>query len=131
MGFDPNQMAACTMLFEGDAAWVKSAHTTVVAIAKKFGGMVGGPENGKRGYLLTFLITYIRDVGMKHNTLAESFELSCPWTSVSTICRKIRQRTYDEAAAQGFPPKRVWVSFRVTQIYETGAAVYVYMTLEH
>ena len=25
-GFDPNTMAACTMLFEGDEEWAKSAH---------------------------------------------------------------------------------------------------------
>jgi alkyldihydroxyacetonephosphate synthase len=32
-------------------------------LSKKFGGMAGGPENGLRGYLLTFLIAYSRDLG--------------------------------------------------------------------
>lgn len=38
---------------------------------------------------------------------------------------------YEESARQGFSAERVWVSFRVTQIYETGAAVYVYLSLMH
>ena len=37
-----------------------------------------------------------------------------------------------EAAEQvGFGKDRVWVSFRVTQLYETGAAIYVYLTMMH
>ena len=79
-GFDPNELAACTMLFEGDEVWAKQAHAHIISISKKFGGLVGGPENGMRGYLLTFLIAYTRDFALQHNTLGESFELSCPWS---------------------------------------------------
>lgn len=60
---------------------------------------MGGPENGMRGYLLTFLIAYTRDFALQHNTLGESFELSCPWTRVSDMCKTVKQRLYDEAAA--------------------------------
>lgn len=68
---------------------------------------------------------------MHHHTLGESFELSCQWTLVSDMCKRVRARLYDEAAKQGFSKDRVWISFRVTQIYETGAAIYVYLTLYH
>ena len=84
-----------------------------------------------RGYLLTFLIAYTRDLAMNHFTMGESFETSCQWTNVSSLCERVRRRIYSDALAQGFPKERVRVSFRVTQIYETGAAIYVYMTLEH
>ena len=130
-GFDPNEMAACTMLFEGDEDWARNAHKTIVNLSKQFGGLVGGPENGMRGYLLTFLIAYTRDLAMNHHTLGESFELSCQWTLVSDLCKRVKARLYDEAQKQGFGKDRVWISFRVTQIYETGAAVYVYLTLYH
>jgi len=43
----------------------------------------------------------------------------------------VKQRIFDEAAKLGFTKDRVWCSFRVTQLYETGAAVYVYFTLYH
>mmetsp|Transcript_7168 Transcript_7168/g.8596 ORF Transcript_7168/g.8596 Transcript_7168/m.8596 type:complete len:409 (+) Transcript_7168:364-1590(+) len=89
-GFDPNEMAACTMLFEGDETWARSAHKTICDLGKQFGGLIGGPENGMRGYLLTFLIAYTRDLAMQHNTLGESFELSCPWTKVSETTKRVR-----------------------------------------
>ena len=50
---------------------------------------------------------------------------------VSDLCKRVKNRLYDEALAQGFSRDKVWVSFRVTQIYETGAAIYVYLTLYH
>jgi len=113
-GFDPNEMAACTMLFEGDEVWAKNAHAQITALGKSMGGLIGGAENGMRGYLLTFLIAYTRDFALNHHTLGESFELSCPWSNVSSLCKKVKQRMYDEAARLGFPREKVWISFRVT-----------------
>lgn len=84
-GFDPNEMAAATMLFEGDEVWAKNAHAQITALATSMGGLIGGAENGMRGYLLTFLIAYTRDFALNHNTLGESFELSCPWSNVSSL----------------------------------------------
>jgi len=48
-------------------------------LSKKFNGMAGGAENGLRGYLLTFLIAYTRDLGLTYGVAAESFETSCSW----------------------------------------------------
>ena len=84
-----------------------------------------------RGYLLTFLIAYSRDFAMQHGTLGESFELSCPWTKVSELTKRVKQRMFDAAEQVGYEKGRVWISFRVTQIYETGAVVYIYLTIVH
>jgi len=130
-GYDPEKLAACTMLFEGDETWVNNSHRQVLEIAKQFQGMAGGEENGKRGYLLTFLIAYVRDFAMQHHVIAESFETSVPWSRVPELCRNVDARLRKEAAVQGFPTNKIWCSFRVTQLYETGAAVYVYMALNH
>ena len=113
-GFDPENMVACTMLFEGSKAWAESSHKQVIALGKQFGGLVGGAENGMRGYLLTFLIAYSRDLALQHHTLGESFELSCPWSEVSALQKRVKQRIFDEAARQGFSKERTWASFRVT-----------------
>jgi alkyldihydroxyacetonephosphate synthase len=93
--------------------------------------MAAGAENGMKGYILTFLIAYIRDFASEHLTAAESFETSCPWSNVSSLCTRVRKRILDEAGALGYSTKLCWISFRVTQLYETGAAVYVYMTLRN
>ena len=91
--------------------------------------MAGGAENGKRGYLLTFLIAYLRDFAMDHCIIGESFETSCPWNKVAELCRRVDKRLRDDSTRLGFLPTSTWASFRVTQVYETGAAVYVYLGL--
>ena len=87
-------MVACTMLFEGNEAWAAPAHKTIVKIGKAHGGLVGGPENGMRGYRLTFLIAYVRDFAFDHHILGESFETSCPWSQVSELIRRVDARLY-------------------------------------
>lgn len=119
------------MMFEGDKEWCEQAHKTVVKIGKTFNGMVAGPENGMRGYLLTFLIAYTRDFAVDYSTIGESFETSCQWSQVSDLCKRVKSRIQNEAAKFGFTAEKVWVSFRVTQLYETGPAIYVYLTLMH
>ena len=54
-------MVAATCLFEGPRNQVEAQQKTMFAIAKKYGGLSGGSENGIKGYQLTFMIAYIRD----------------------------------------------------------------------
>ncbi len=71
------------MLFEGDQKDCEIKHKQTIELAKKFYGMPAGAENGIRGYLLTFLVAYTRDLGCQHMVAAESFETSVPWANVS------------------------------------------------
>lgn len=130
-GYEADKMTACTLLFEGPKEEMEAKHKEIMALSKKYNGMSGGPENGIRGYLLTFLISYTRDLGFLHDIAAESFETSCTWDKVSPLCVRVKKRIVDEAAKVGFNSEKVWISFRVTQLYETGAAIYVYFTLNH
>lgn len=57
--------------------------------------------------------------------IAESFETSCPWSKVSDLSRNVKKHIEDVAQAHNILD-RIFVSFRVTQIYETGAAIYIY-----
>ena len=61
-GFDAEKLTACTLLFEGKKEEMEAQHRRVIEISKKYKGMVGGSENGMRGYLLTFQIAYVRDL---------------------------------------------------------------------
>jgi len=101
-GYDPDKMTACTVMFEGDKEECERSHATVKALSAKFNGMIAGPENGMRGYLLTFLIAYVRDFAIDHYIAAESFETSCPWSKVSSLCKRVTKRILDEASALGF-----------------------------
>lgn len=113
-GYDPEKLTACTLLFEGPKEEMEAKHKTVMDISKKFKGMSGGPENGLRGYLLTYLIAYTRDLACQHGVAAESFETSCSWAQVSPLCTRVKARIISAAAKLGFTEDRVWSSFRVT-----------------
>ncbi len=124
-GFDPKEMTACTLVFEGSKREVAQQEELLYGLAKKHGGMAAGGENGARGYALTFGIAYIRDFVMDHWVLAESFETSVPWSQCISLCENVKKRIYAEHAARKLPGKP-FVTCRVTQIYDTGVAVYFY-----
>lgn len=130
-GYNPDKMCAATILCEGAKDEQVSLHNQVMKIGKKYGGMAAGAENGLKGYLLTYLIAYIRDFANEHFVLGESFETSVPWSGVATLCKRVEKRLMDETKREGFAPEHVWISFRVTQLYETGAAIYVYLCLNY
>ncbi len=52
---------------------MKNQQNVVYSIAKKYKGFKAGPENGERGYFLTFMIGYLRDFSFKFYFVAESF----------------------------------------------------------
>lgn len=59
-GFDVDKMCVMTLLFEGEEREVKEHEKKIYEIAARNRGIAGGAENGERGYLLTFVIAYIR-----------------------------------------------------------------------
>lgn len=129
-GFDPKEMVAATIVFEGSEREVASQEEVIYALAKKHGGMKAGEENGKKGYQLTFGIAYIRDFVLRHYVAAESFETSAPWSSVEEVCRRARARA-EKVHAEHKLPGKVFFSCRVTQVYDTGACIYFYMGFFH
>lgn len=129
-GFDPLQMVACTLLFEGTARHVAAEEETVRRLARRHGGMRAGADNGKRGYQLTFGIAYIRDFVMKHHILGESFETSVSWSEALSLCANVKRRLADEYSARKLPGTP-FVTCRVTQVYQTGVCVYFYFGFHH
>jgi len=124
-------MCAATCLFEGNKQDVKNQMKQMFAIASKYQGISGGADNGIKGYQLTYMIAYIRDYCLKFSQVAESFETSCAWTNVLDLCKNVRESIYKAGEEHGQDRKEMFVSFRVTQLYETGAAVYVYFSLKY
>lgn len=59
-GFDVTKMCVATLVFEGEADDVKRQEAQINRIATKHDGLAAGAENGERGYVLTFVIAYIR-----------------------------------------------------------------------
>src|SRR5688500_9135162 len=103
-------MSACTFAFEGTQQEVSYQDNNVYAIAKKHGGLPAGEENGIRGYFLTFMIAYIRDLAAEHKFIAESFETSVPWSNVSTMCQNINKRLIESCKRVGIKENELFVS---------------------
>jgi alkyldihydroxyacetonephosphate synthase len=125
-GFDPNKMAACTLLFEGDRDEVAAQQATVKRLARKYGGVHAGAENGRKGYQLTFGIAYLRDFVMEFGVFAESFETTVSWTDVVALCNRVKQRLQSEFTTLGLLGKP-FITARVTQLYDSGVCVYFYL----
>ncbi|KAF4026348.1 hypothetical protein G4228_018585 [Cervus hanglu yarkandensis] len=129
-GFDPNQLSVATLLFEGDREKVLQHEKQVYDIAAKFGGLAAGEDNGQRGYLLTYVIAYLRDLGLEYYVLGESFETSAPWDRVVDLCRNVKERITRECKEKGvqFAPLS---TCRVTQTYDAGACIYFYFAFNY
>jgi alkyldihydroxyacetonephosphate synthase len=126
LGFDPDRMVAVTLVFEGTRHEVGRQERDVYRLAKRHGGFRGGAENGRRGYMLTFGIAYIRDFVLQHGIVGESFETSVPWSGAAALIERVRERVLAAHRSRGLPG-RPFFSCRVTQLYETGCCIYFYM----
>ncbi|XP_073162077.1 alkyldihydroxyacetonephosphate synthase, peroxisomal isoform X11 [Lepidochelys kempii] len=116
-GFDPNELCVATLLFEGDREKVLQHEKQVYDIAAKFrkkqpgikshshlrkqNGLAAGEDNGQRGYMLTFVIAYLRDLGLDYYVIGESFETSVPWDRVIDLCRNVKERIVRECKEKG------------------------------
>lgn len=125
-GFNYDKMSACTIVFEGSKEEVDRQKKVIYRLAPEHGGLFSGEKNGENGYILTFCIAYVRDFGTNYSYVAESMETSCPWSKVNTLQAKVRARMIASCESRGIKGKALFLSFRVTQIYETGACVYIY-----
>lgn len=124
-GFEVSAMCAATVLMEGTAEEVTKQQTKLHVIAKRHLGMVGGEENGKRGYFLTYLIAYLRDFALDYYFMSESFETAVPWSNVRQLVADVRH-TINSVAARGGATVPPLIACRISQVYDTGVCVYVY-----
>ncbi len=122
-GFDPNTLAAATIVMEGSKAEVAYQQRQISRIASQHGGVAGGEGPGKRGYMLTYAIAYIRDFLMQYHIIGETFETTVPWSKIHAVCQAVAARVavaHDEYHLPGRP----YISARVTQCYHTGVCIY-------
>ena len=126
MGFDPMQMVACTIVMEGSRAEVAHQKRVIFKLAKAHGGQSAGASNGKRGYMLTFGIAYIRDFLNQFDFLGETFETSVPWSRIHDVAQAVQDELVAQCAAHQVPG-RPYLSYRVTQTYHTGVCMYFTM----
>ncbi|KAB0793885.1 hypothetical protein PPYR_13505 [Photinus pyralis] len=123
-GFNFDSICVMTLLFEGDVKDVQMQEKKIYEIGSKFGGIPAGQTNGERGYMLTFVIAYIRDLGLEFNVLAESFETSVPWDRAVSLCRNVKYVVGEECKKLNI--EHYLMAARVTQTYDAGCVIYFY-----
>ncbi|XP_055524384.1 alkyldihydroxyacetonephosphate synthase-like [Wyeomyia smithii] len=128
-GMSLEKIAIVTLLFEGNAKDVKRHEQQILGIAMKYGGFSAGSTNGEKGYILTFVIAYIRDLALEYSVVAESFETSVAWDRCEILCTNVKNRIRKECAKHSI--KHYLISCRVTQSYDAGACVYFYFGFNH
>lgn len=84
---------------------------------------------------------FIQDLGFEYSVLGESFETSIPWDKVLDVCRNVKELLHRECKRHGIKTPilassryklsflllhSLFVYFRVTQLYDSGACVYFY-----
>lgn len=122
-GFDPEELVVATVLMEGGSAEVAYQETHITKLAKKHGGVIGGETNGKRGYMLTYAIAYIRDFLADYYLIGETYETTVPWSNVHDVCDAVAKRALELHHENGLPGVP-YISPRVTQLYHTGVCIY-------
>ncbi|XP_044759710.1 alkyldihydroxyacetonephosphate synthase [Coccinella septempunctata] len=128
-GYGFNTLCVMTLLFEGDEDEVKDQEKKVYGIAGQFGGFPAGETNGERGYMLTFVIAYLRDIALQYRIVAESFETSVPWDRALILCANVKRRVAEECRKRSI--EHFLVSCRVTQTYDAGCVIYFYFGFNH
>ncbi|RHY11465.1 hypothetical protein DYB36_003011 [Aphanomyces astaci] len=114
-GFDVNTMVGMTLLFEGSKETADRDQRAIHAIA----------ATHVRAHIYIYMVAYIRDFVMNYYFLCDSFETAVPWSNVPAFIAGVRAEIEAVAASNRVEVKPI-VMCRVTQVYETGACVYVY-----
>lgn len=123
LGFKLNNIVACTIVMEGRKDEIRQQEKSILRLAKKHKAVSAGASNGKRGYMLTFAIAYIRDFFNKYHVLGETFETSVPWSNIHLVTQGVEKELW--AQRDKFKLKaKPFLSYRVTQTYHTGVCIY-------
>ena len=129
-GYDWDSICVATLLFEGHTTSdVSLQEQKIYKVAKKYNGFPAGESNGERGYTLTFVIAYIRDLGLDYKVVSESFETSVSWNRAFSLCRNVKARVRQDCTSRGI--KHYLISCRVTQTYDAGCCIYFYMAFNY
>ncbi len=107
----------------GAATEVRAQRAHLKEVAAKHQGFFAGASNGKRGYNLTFAIAYIRDFMSKLYVLGETLETTLPWDEIHSAVEAVRReadRIHRDHALAG----KLFLSYRITQLYASGACVH-------
>jgi len=120
--------SAATLVFEGSVAEVRAQQGELQRLVRRSKGLWGGSSSGEAGYAMTFAIAYLRDFGLDHCILAESLETCAPWSVIWKVWPAVVAAVGAEHRALRLPG-RPFLSCRMTQLYDEGGVLYMYIAV--
>jgi alkyldihydroxyacetonephosphate synthase len=126
--FDPDCAVCAIICYEGSLVEVKEQRRAVKTLVQCYGGCMLGPNVGKAGYELTYIIAYLRDFAITYQILGESFETFVPWSKIEGVVNATKSRITSEHSSR-FLPGLPFVGCRVTQLYHEGVCLYFYLCI--
>jgi alkyldihydroxyacetonephosphate synthase len=126
--FESNSVVCATISYEGSSSEVKEQKVSMKKAAGMHGGLMLGPDVGRSGYELTYMIAYLRDFAMTHHLLGESFETFVPWSKIESLIAATKERIVEEHKSR-FLPGVPYIGCRITQLYHEGACLYFYLCI--
>jgi len=127
-GVSLDKAVAATLVFEGSRMEVDMQKKALGPLVARAGGVWSGSSSGEAGYALTFAIAYLRDFGLDHRILSESLETLAPWSVIKGVWPAVVAAVEAEHRALRVPG-RPFLSCRMTQLYDEGAVLYMYMAV--
>ncbi len=121
--YDLRQVSAATIVMEGSHQEISAQHKHLNRLARKFRGIAGGAANGRRGYMLTYAIAYIRDFLAPYYISGETYETSCAWDRLHDVVNAVCQRALELQSELNLFGS-AFISARVTQMYHSGVCLY-------
>lgn len=121
--FSIDNIVVATVLVEGKKIEVDNQLQMIKKIAAKYNAIDAGEDNGKRGYILTFAIAYIRELLFKLHIFGETFETTVPWSKIHSIYNAVQEEAKIQHKKYKLPGKP-FLCTRITQIYSTSVCMY-------
>ncbi|CAL1139708.1 unnamed protein product [Cladocopium goreaui] len=127
-GVSLQEAAAVTLVFEGNRAEVNLQKKEISKLVAVAGGIWGGAAGGAAGYTLTFAIAYLRDFGLDYRILSESLETMVPWSTIREVWPAVKLAVQSKHRQLRLPGKP-FMSCRMTQLYDEGGVLYMYIAI--
>jgi alkyldihydroxyacetonephosphate synthase len=125
-GVSMKNAAAATIVFEGSKDEVSMQKRALRRLLRGSRGLWGGAASGEAGYAMTYAIAYIRDFGLDHQILSESLETMVPWSAIGKVWPAV-VTALEAKHSQLRLPGRPFLSCRMTQLYDEGGVLYMYI----
>jgi alkyldihydroxyacetonephosphate synthase len=130
-GYDPHSMVMCTIVDDQSTYGENNILNRIRNVAaNEFDCIVAGATHGKTGFDLTFGIAYIRDLALRCNIIAESFETFVPWSKVHMLIAAVESELRSQYKQRfGDETHKPFLSYRISQSYDTGCCIYFYLAM--